>query len=521
MLLSHLLENSAKKTPGKTAIRAGKNSITYKDLNDASSRLASLLLQCGSKQGDLIPVYLDKSISAIMSIFAILKAGAAYIPLDTKSPLNRVQYILDNSNAKFLITESSKIPTISCLHRQHPFSKVILVDNKNARNIEGQSDTVNITSFDPHDTSVTGSFVTHRVSAETQAYVLYTSGSTGYPKGVVLSHRNALSFINWAYSYFGISDDDVFSSHAPLHFDLSIFDIFVSIKAGAEICLLPQSISSFPVSLGKFIETNNITTWYSVPSVLIDMLTHGNLSPLNLDHVRRIIYAGEPFPVKYLKELMTQIPEALYYNLYGPTETNVITFYQIDASIQEVNGDIPIGRACPYANIRVITEDGRIASEGEKGELLVNGDSLMIGYLNKPDLTSQTIKQVYLPNEEAEKYYFTGDIVEVLDGDNLRFVGRKDHMVKIKGFRVEIEEIEANLMRLDCIKECIVTAVERENYGSVLKAFVVLKEKGIDPMKIRTFLKDYVPQYMIPEEIRIVDSLKKNSRGKTERRILS
>ena len=339
------------------------------------------------------------------------------------------------------------------------------------------------------------------------------------PKGVLHTQKSALAFINWAADYFDITNNDIFSSHAPLHFDLSIFDIFVSLKVGAEICLIPKVVTAFPASLAQYIKRNKITVWYSVPSALMNLIDNSLASYLK--SLRLVFYAGEVFPYNKFKELKKQLPQAYYYNLYGPSETNVITYYKISESVDEIKDDIPLGYACPYAKIIVIKDNGQKANIGEKGELVVSCDSLMMGYLNRDDLTEKCIMSTNIDSECNEKYYYTGDIVKVIGDGKYTFVSRKDNMIKINGFRVEIGEIENTIYKLESVKEALVKVIK--NNITSLTLFLSLKDNcDLNIIDIERHLRCYLPEYMIPHDIVIFQKeLPRNSHGKLDFNLIS
>lgn len=238
---------------------------------------------------------------------------------------------------------------------------------------------------------------------EDLAYILYTSGSTGTPKGVMISHRASLTFVNWSYECFQVQARDRVSNHAPLHFDLSIFDIFTTIKAGATVILVPPELSVFPRNLAKFIEQQQITIWYSVPFVLRQLVVYGNLQQTQLPHLHTVLFAGEVFPIKYLRQLMELIPQAKYYNLYGPTETNVCTYYPVQEIPGELVQSLPLGKACANTEIFAVNENQEITQPGEIGELYVRGSSLMKGYWGMPEKTRGSLILFPIPGYNREE----------------------------------------------------------------------------------------------------------------------
>ena len=261
-LLQQLLETSAKHDGDRVAVIDRDRSITYGELDRLSDRFASVLIDCGRSKGDRIGIYLNKSIEAVIAIFGILKAGATYVPLDPFAPIKRIAFILDNCQIKGLVTTQKK-----ALSLQLPDSSsvrcLVLVDDEALPEIEHPS-TVRVVSWQDVLQTPANSLPTATGIEDDLAYILYTSGSTGTPKGVTISHRASLTFVNWAYDCFQVGAGDRISSHAPFHFDLSIFDIFTTIKAGATVILVPPELSVFPKNLAKFIEQQQITIWYSV-----------------------------------------------------------------------------------------------------------------------------------------------------------------------------------------------------------------------------------------------------------------
>ena len=355
------------------------------------------------------------------------------------------------------------------------------------------------------------------------AYILYTSGSTGTPKGVMISHRNALTFVNWSFDEFGLQPSDRVSSHAPLHFDLSIFDIFTSIKAGATICLVPEEYSIFPRRLIKFIQDTRLTVWYSVPSILVHMLVHGSMSSFEFPDLRLLLFAGEVFPVKYLRELMRTMPGASFFNLYGPTETNVCTFYKVEELPDEQIKPVSIGRACGNTEVFALDENlRRIEEPNKQGELYVRGAGVAMGYWGDGQKTEAHFISNFLIKQYQDRMYRTGDLVFLDEGGEYHLVGRKDHMIKSRGYRIELGEIETNLCSHPDVKEAVVVAIPDELITNRLKAFVVpLKKEAISAMELERFLAARIPGYMVPGEIEFMASLPKISTGKVDRKMLS
>jgi amino acid adenylation domain-containing protein len=341
------------------------------------------------------------------------------------------------------------------------------------------------------------------------AYVLYTSGSTGSPKGVELTHGNALAFVDWVVATFSISAADRLSGHAPLHFDLSILDVFAAAAAGATLVLVPKAVSRFPIEQANWLASAGITVWYSVPTALALMVDHGNLAAVDLSALRTVLYAGEVFPIGPLARLITAAPHAEYWNLYGPTETNVCTAYRID---EPPDADVPIGWPVCGDTVEVVDEQGSAVGVDEIGELVVTGPTVARGYRNAPELTASRF---------FGRSYRTGDRVVADATGCLRFIGRADAQVKVRGHRVELGEVEAALLRHPAVADGAVVAVPDELFTNRLVALVVAApDAELDPQDVRRHLTGVLPAAMVPELVRVVGVLPRTSTGKVDRRTL-
>ena len=519
-LLQQLLETSAKHDADRVAVIDRDRSITYGELDRLSDRFASVLIDCGRSKGDRIGIYLNKSIEAVIAIFGILKVGATYVPLDPFAPIKRIAFIIDNCQIKGLVTTQKKALSLQ-LPDSSSVQCLVLVSNEVLPEIENPS-TVRAISWQDVLQTPANSLPTANGIEDDLAYILYTSGSTGTPKGVTISHRASLTFVNWAYDCFQVGAGDRISSHAPFHFDLSIFDIFTTIKAGATVILVPPELSVFPKNLAKFIEQQQITIWYSVPSVLRQLLVYGNLQQIQLPHLRTILFAGEVFPIKYLRQLMTLIPQAQYYNLYGPTETNVCTYYPVREIPSDSMQSLPLGKACANTEVFAVNENQEIAQPGEIGELYARGPSLMKGYWGMPDKTRSSLAPFPVPGcNWEERVYRTGDLVKRDFDGNYLYLGRCDNQIKSRGYRIELEEIETVLYTHSAIEEVAVIAIPDEDIGNKIKAIVAL-DKGTTLTKkdVENFCADRLPKYMIPEFIEFRPELPKTPTGKIDKTLL-
>ncbi len=509
-VLQQLLSQSAKLHPDKLAISARGKGLTYRELEERSNQLAHFLRSRGINKGDRIGLYSPKRAELVAGMLGVVKAGAVYVPLDPQAPVDRISYIIGNCGIRGLITNADRLRGLA--PESIPSVEfAILVDNQkqnfNHLNFDelAQFDGSNPPALDATTTDL--------------AYILYTSGSTGRPKGVMLTHQNALTFIEWCAETFNVTSDDILSNHAPLHFDLSVFDIYNGIKAGATVYMVPEEVAMFPASLGKFFETNKISISYAVPSALILLLQHANLTPERIPHLRTILFAGEVFPIKYLRQLADLFPKVDLYNLYGPTETNVCTYYQVNRERLKTQEKLPIGKACANTEVFGVDEHDKFIGKGEVGELYVRGPCVTPGYWADPEKTAKMcVPNRFQPNFE-EKMYRTGDLVTPDDEGGYLFLGRRDSQIKSRGYRIELGEIEAALLSHDHVKEAAAIAIPDEEIGNRIKAFVSLNEgaNGLTVVQLQQHCSTRIPKYMIPEFIELRDVLPKTSTGKIDR----
>ncbi|MDA8168928.1 MAG: amino acid adenylation domain-containing protein [Nitrospiraceae bacterium] len=516
-LLHHVLINSARRYPDKDAVICAKERTTYRELDETSSKLAWVLQENGVKRGDRVGVYLDKSIQSVAGIYGILKAGGVYVPVDPRSPSARTAYIIKDCGIKCILSSAAKSGTLTqAFPEGSPLDLAVLADK-----ISG-----------PHKPFPAGKVVPWQEVAERAetaapenksidtdlAYIFYTSGSTGRPKGVMLSHLNALSFVNLATGEFGITSEDRFSNHAPLHFDISTFDLFVSFNAGATLVLVPDEVSSFPIALADWIRENGISIWYSVPSVLSLLVLHGKLERHKFPKLRTVVFAGEPFPVKYLRRLMELVPNPEYYNLYGSTEANVISLCRIGKAPDEHSKSVHIGKTCANMEMLVLTPEGKPVTEpGEVGEICARGSLIAQGYWGDAEKTGRAfVTDPARPFQD--RMYRTGDLATIDEKGNYILLGRRDHMIKSRGYRVEPGEVEAVLYSHPEVKEAAVIGLPHEVMGNLIKAFVTFhRQNGLTPADMRTYCAERVPKYMVPEIIEFRETLPRTSTGKIDK----
>ena len=519
-VLTKLLSDAARRFPDKTAVVFQDERITYNKLDALSNCLAHTLRQNGVQRGDRVGILMQKSVAAVVSVFGVLKANAVYVPLDRSAPAKRIRYALRDCHLECVLSDADHIQLISQLVTEEtPLRRVILTNPASPTTC---CDGINLVPWQSvlqeHPTACEPECI------ETDlAYILYTSGSTGDPKGVMISHLNAATFIDWACDTTELSARDTVTSPAPLHFDLSIFELFASIKAGATICLVPAETARFAINLSEFIDSQQISIWYSVPSDWLRMLARGQLERFDYRSLRTVIFAGEVFPTKHLRNLMAQIQHAQYLNWYGPTETNVITAYQVNELPQDSNQTIPIGQACANMGVFALDGEGRLVSRpGVQGELYGRGACVAQGYWNDPEATKRRFVRNPLQPNYHEPVYRTGDLVRIDDAGNYIYLGRCDDQVKVQGYRIELGEIESALLGHPGVAEAAVLALRDEDQTTYLKACVVSADGfKLTPAELKRHCGKQIPKHMIPSEVEIRGSLPTTSTGKTDRKLLA
>jgi amino acid adenylation domain-containing protein len=512
-ILQQLLSKSAAQYPDKVAVWARERSLTYRELDERSNQLAHLLRRNGLRKGDRVGLYFPKAVESIISMFGVLKAGGVYVPLDPQAPADRVSYIISNCGIRMLLTCHEKRQGLDAATLQQ-LDLCLLTDPTPKASNGTQVMPWTILSEFP------ASEVRDVEMTETDlAYILYTSGSTGRPKGVMLSHQNALTFVEWCAATFQIRSEDRLSNHAPLHFDLSVFDIYNAVEAGATLYLITEDVALFPTTLANFIESKQISVWYSVPSALVLLLLHANLKAEKFPCLRTVLFAGEVFPMKYLQQLAELLPKVELYNLYGPTETNVCTYYRVERERLADMDKLPIGKACANTEVFAVNDQDQIVSApGDTGELFVRGPAVTYGYWADVEKTRKMVVPNRFQPHFEEKMYRTGDLVMLAEDGNYYFLGRRDSMIKSRGYRIELGEIESALLSHPGVREAAAVAIPDEVVGNRIKAVIAAHEShSLKPADLQQYCGARIPKYMIPELIEFCPSLPKTSTGKIDR----
>ncbi len=512
--LGLLLGRAAAARPDHPAVEdeAGR-AWSYRRLDAAADRLATRLERWGVGRGDRVGLLLPKSPEAVAAIHGVLRTGAAYVPVDPTAPPRRSAGILADAWPKAIVAHAAIAPELRrSWPGPGPLPRLVVV---------GEAD---VPCRGPAcvrwadlmaDDAPTPLFPDG--CADDPAYVLYTSGSTGTPKGVVLTHANAACFLDWCDATLGPRPDDRFASHAPFHFDLSVFDLYASCRAAGTLVLAGEALGRDPARLGAFAADRRISVWYSAPSILAMMADHGGLGRPGAPSPRLVLFAGEVFPIGPLRRLRRLWPEAALWNLYGPTETNVCTAFPIPPTIPDDRDEpYPIGFACAPLRTRLVDEAGADLPAGAEGELVVAGPGVMAGYFGRPDLTAAA----FFRGDDGTPWYRTGDLARDEGGGCYRFHGRRDRMIKKRGYRIELGEVEAALYRHDSVARAAAVARD-DGSGVAIAAFVALKpgHRG-SVIALKKHCTEYLPPYMIPDTIAFLPALPTTSTDKVDYRNL-
>jgi len=477
-------------------------STSYADLDQLSNRLARLLQQHELGRGDVVAIFHDKSPSAFASMLACLKLGIIYTNLDPDSPWERLRKILQICEAKAIINGFAELPHSQSVTR-HATSRII-----NLRDLHTQS---TFQTFDPSDLPEV-----RNVTGADPAYIMFTSGSTGMPKGAVMSHANLLNFVAWAKERFEITPDDVLSNANPIYFDNSVFDFYAAVFSGAAMAPITSQEAREPRALVRIVNSARCTIWFSVPSLLVYLLTTRVLTAADFPAVRKIIFGGEGFPKPKLKQLYDLFAHrADLENVYGPTECACIcSAHTIRASdFADMKGLATLGFLAPNFDYEILALDLQSA---DFGELFLRGPNVGLGYYNDAERTAKAFIQNPTHRRFADVGYRTGDLVQRDPDGRLHFKGRADFQIKHMGYRIELEEIEAALGTISGVKEC---AVVYRRFGEGLGQIIGFAALGtpIASEELVGSVARIVPPYMVPKRITILEALPKNANGKIDR----
>ncbi len=531
-LLSQIVTRTAERFPDREAFRCSGTPLTYADLDRRTSQLAHGLRELGVARGDRVGIFLRKGLDAAVALHGILKSGAAYVPIDPAIPADRLAFILRDCGIRHLITESAHLRVIAAAVTVAPELRPILIgippDTEGdialpipASEKADGSKPLTAYGWDAFDALPTGppdSGVTER----DMAYLMYTSGSTGTPKGIMHTHESGMSYAAQARDTYDVTPEDRLSNFPPLHFDQSTFDYFSGPLAGAVTVVIPEAYTKVPASLSQLIQDERLTIWYSVPFALIQLLNHGVLEERELSSLRWVKFGGEPFPPKYLRQLQALLPNARFSNVYGPAEVNQCTYYHAPRLSPGDDGPLPIGRLWEGAEGLVVDSGDREVAPGEPGELLVRTPTMMRGYWNRPDLNARAFHDRTAEDGSVERYYRTGDLVRARTDGVLEFVGRADRQIKTRGYRVELDEVEAAVLSYDGVAEAAVFDVPDPSGTNRIEAALIPNVGSeVDLAGLRRHLSARLPGYAVPTAITVAETLPRTSNEKIDRPALA
>ena len=520
-LLQQWITQQAGSRPERVAVVCRDERMTYGRLEEASNRLAWLLKGASCQKGDRVCLLIPKSSAALVSMLGILKADCMHVPLDASSPAPRLAKIVEACAPRAILAGGGVQSLLDEVLANAKGIAKPLVGWMEDDAVAGQEFTATFSWRDLQ--SYRNSSLDYRNTTDDPAHILFTSGSTGIPKGVVITHSNVIHFIRWAVTYFQTSPTDKISSHPPLHFDLSTFDVFGTLSVGAELHLVPMELNLLPHKLAEFIRVSELTQWFSVPSVLNYMAKFNAVKFNDFPMLKRLLWCGEVFPTPALIYWMTRLPTVQFTNLYGPTEATIASsYYTVPECPRDERAAIPIGTACIGEELLVLGNDLQPLPPGEVGDLFIGGVGLSPGYWNNPEQTNSVFLKHPRSSHPTDRIYKTGDLAKLGEDGLVYFVGRADSQIKSRGYRIELGEIETALNALHLTEASAVVAIKTGGFEgyTICCAYVSPNNSDLTSAKLRAELGKALPAYMLPSRWMPLDQMPLNVNGKYDRKKL-
>lgn len=514
LLLHESIDRAAQRRPEAEAFRCSGEALRYGELVERCNQLAHTLIEHRLQRTGRVGIYLHKSLETAVAVYGTLKAGGAYVPIDPAAPAERVAFILRDCGIRHLVTQPSLLARVAPQLDTAALDCVLGVAGEKWSGWPALawSEVASRSAANPPI----------KVSEQDLAYVMYTSGSTGAPKGLMHTHYSGLSYARYSARTYGLLSEDRLGNHSPLHFDISTFEFLSGPLCGATSVLVPEEVTYFPSALAELMEQERLSFWYSVPLALTQMLAAGHLQGRDMSSLRWVMFGGEPFAPKHLAELMALWPHARFSNVYGPAEVNQCSYYHLPGPPEDPDQPIPLGEIWEGADARVEDDQGELVAAGEEGELLIRSPTQMQGYWGRPDLDRDAFRYRERVPGFQERYYRTGDLVRWDDEGRLQFVGRKDRQVKIRGCRVELDEVEAVLTALPEVIEAAAVALSDSNGALQVAAAVKLRDAAdLDPRELRARVAIRLPSYALPGEVALWQEFPRTTSGKIDRRAVA